>query len=135
MRAKEAEARASAAGTGKGGRNLPGTAAGAEARTAAWWRNETGPTSRQLLGEKIRQTLRGAQGQSVRHVIAELNPILRGWGAYFRLTEEKGVLEELDGWIRRKVRALLWRHWKSGYTRAQNLKPAGLSYERAWQAA
>src|SRR5258707_13827782 len=60
-------------------------------------------TSRQRLAEKIRQTLRGAQGQSVRQVIAELNPILRGWVAYFRLTEEKGGLEELDGWIRRKV--------------------------------
>lgn len=93
------------------------------------------PTSRQRLGEKIRQTLRGAQGQSVKQVIAELNPILRGWVAYFRLTEEKGVLEELDGWIRRKVRALLWRHWKRGYTRAQNLMLAGLSHERAWQSA
>ena len=92
-------------------------------------------TSRQRLGEKIRQTLRGVQGQSVRQVIAELNPVLRGWVAYFRLTEEKGVLEELDGWIRRKVRALLWRHWKRGYTRAQNLKRAGLSHERAWQSA
>jgi RNA-directed DNA polymerase len=93
------------------------------------------PTSRQRLGEKIRQTLRGAQGRSVKQVIAELNPILRGWVAYFRLTEEKGVLEELDGWIRRKIRALLWRHWKRGYTRAQNLIRAGLSHERAWQSA
>ncbi len=92
-------------------------------------------TSRQRLAEKIRQTLRGAQGQSVRQVIAELNPILRGWVAYFRLTEEKGGLEELDGWIRRKVRALLWRHWKRVYTRAQNLKRAGLSHESAWQSA
>jgi RNA-directed DNA polymerase len=82
-----------------------------------------------------RETLRGAQGQSVRQVIAELNPILRRWVAYFRLTEEKGVLEELDGRIRRKVRALLWRHRKRGYTRAQNLKRAGLSHERAWQSA
>jgi RNA-directed DNA polymerase len=93
------------------------------------------PTSRQRLTEKIRQTLRGAQGQSVKQVIAELNPILRGWVAYFRLTEEKRVLEELDGWIRRKVRALLWRHWKRGYTRAQNRMRAGLSHERAWQSA
>ena len=93
------------------------------------------PSSRQRLADKIRQTLRGARGQSVRQVIAQLNPILRGWVAYFRLTEEKGVLEELDGWIRHKLRALLWRHWKRGYTRAQNLMRAGLSHERAWQSA
>jgi RNA-directed DNA polymerase len=96
---------------------------------------ENRTVSRQRLTEKIRQTLRGAQGQSVKQVIAQLNPLLRGWVAYFRLTEEQGVLEELDGWTRRKVRALLWRHWKRGYTRAQNLKRAGLSHERAWQSA
>src|SRR5246500_2482803 len=44
------------------------------------------PTSRQRLGEKIRQTLRGAQGRSVKQVIAELNPLWRGWVSYFRLT-------------------------------------------------
>ena len=71
----------------------------------------------------------------MRQVITQLNPILRGWVAYFRLTEEKGALEELDGWIRRKLRALLWRHWKRDYTRAQNLMRAGLSHERAWQSA
>lgn len=93
------------------------------------------PSSRQRLTEKIRQTLRRARGQSLRQVIAQLNPLLRGWVAYFRLTEEKGVLEEFDGWIRRKLRALLWRHWKRGHTRAQNLKRAGLDHARAWQSA
>lgn len=93
------------------------------------------PSSRQRLTEKIRQTLRGARGQSLRQVIAQLNPLLRGWVAYFRLTEEKGVLEEFDGWIRRKLRALLWRHWKRGHTRARNLKRAGLDQARAWPSA
>ncbi|WP_233450698.1 group II intron maturase-specific domain-containing protein [Rhizobium mongolense] len=36
--------------------------------------------------------------------------MLRGWIAYFRLTEGKGVLEELDGWLRRRLRCILWRH-------------------------
>ena len=93
------------------------------------------PSSRQRLAEKIRQTLWGARGKSLRQVIAQLNPILRGWVAYFRLTEVKGVLEELDGWIRRRLRALLWRRWKRGYTRALNLMRAGLTHERAWQSA
>ena len=92
-------------------------------------------SSRQRFAEKIRQTLRGARGQSLRQTIDQLNPMLRGWVAYFRLTEERGVLEELDGWLRRRLRALLWRQWKSAFTRAQNLMRAGLSHERAWQSA
>ena len=91
--------------------------------------------SRERLAEKIRKTLRAARGHSLKQVIEQLNPQLRGWVAYFRLTEIKGVLEELDGWIRHKLRTLQWRHWKRNYTRAKNLMRAGLKEKRAWQSA
>ena len=91
--------------------------------------------SRKRLTEKIRKTLREARGGRLKQAIERLNPILRGWVAYFRLTEVKGVLEDLDGWIRRKLGALLWRQWKHVYTRARNLMRAGLGKVRAWQSA
>jgi RNA-directed DNA polymerase len=92
-------------------------------------------TSRQRLVEKIRKTLRVARGQSLRSAITQLNPQLRGWVAYFQLTEVKGVLEELDGWIRHKLRTLLWRQWKRIHPRARNLMRAGLNEQRAWRSA
>ena len=92
-------------------------------------------TSRERFAENIRQTLRRARGRSLKQVIEQLNPVLRGWVAYFRLTEVKGVLEDLDGWIRHKLRALLWRQWKRVYPRAKHLMRAGLSPMRAWQSA
>ena len=91
--------------------------------------------SRERLAEKIRKTLREARGGSLKQAIERLNPVLRGWVAYFRLTEVKGVLEDLDGWIRRKLRALLWRQWKRTYTRAKNLMRAGIDKVRAWRSA
>ena len=93
------------------------------------------PQSRERLAEKIRTTLRKARGGSLKQAIERLNPVLRGWVAYFRLTEVKSVLEDLDGWIRRKLRTLLWRQWKRAYTRAKNLMRAGLGEVRAWQSA
>jgi RNA-directed DNA polymerase len=53
--------------------------------------------SRGRLAEKIRLALRRGRGQSMQQVIKGLDPVLRGWMAYFRLTEVKNVLEELDG--------------------------------------
>jgi RNA-directed DNA polymerase len=91
--------------------------------------------SHKRLAEKIRKTLRAARGRSLKQVIEQLNPQLRGWIGYFRLTEVKRVLEEIDGWIRHKLRALLWRQWKRVYTRAKNLMRAGLSALRAWTSA
>ena len=91
--------------------------------------------SRKRLAEKIRTTMREARGKSLKQTIEQLNPILRGWIAYFRLTEVKGVLEDLDGWIRRKLRSVLWRQWKRVYARAKNLMRAGIDEVRAWRSA
>ncbi len=93
------------------------------------------PTSLKRLEDKIREVLQGARGRSLATVITELNPILRGWMAYFKLTETKKALEELDGWIRHKLRCILWRQWKRPYTRATNLMKAGLTEERAFRSA
>jgi RNA-directed DNA polymerase len=91
--------------------------------------------SRERFAEKVRKTLREARGKSLKQAVERLNPQLRGWVSYFRLTEVKGVLEELDGWIRHKLRALLWRQWKRNHARAKNLMRAGLSERRAWLSA
>lgn len=93
------------------------------------------PTSLKRLEDKIREVLRGARGRSLMNVIIELNPILRGWAAYFKLTDTRKVLEEMDGWLRHKLRCILWRQWKRVHTRAINLMRAGLSEARAFRCA
>ncbi len=92
-------------------------------------------SSRQRFAEKVRKALRAGRGRNLKRVIEDLNPLLRGWVSYFRLTEVKGVLEELDGWIRHRLRTLLWRQGKRNHTRAQHLMRAGLREVRAWQSA
>jgi RNA-directed DNA polymerase len=93
------------------------------------------PASMKRLEDRIRAVLKGSRGRSLPHTIEELNPVLRGWAAYFKLTQTKSVLEELDGWIRRKLRCIQWRQWKRPYTRATNLMKAGLKEERAFHSA
>ena len=93
------------------------------------------PASIKRLEDHIRVVLKGSRGRSLPHTIEELNPVFRGWAAYFKLTQTKGALEELDGWIRRKLRCSQWRQWKRPYTRATNLMKAGLTEERAFRSA
>ena len=45
------------------------------------------------------------------------------------------MFEELDGWMRRKLRCLLWRQWKRPQSRAKRLMQRGLDRLRAWQSA
>jgi len=93
------------------------------------------PASYQRLENRVREALKGTRGRSLNTTIAELNPILRGWMAYFRLTETKKTVEEVDGWVRHKLRCILWRQWKRPYTRATNLMKAGLTEEQAFRSA
>ena len=92
-------------------------------------------TSVKRLKEKVRSLTTGNRSKSVKATINALTPVLRGWISYFRLTEVRGVQEELDGWIKRKLRCLLWRQWKRPGTRTKNLQRAGLSKDRAMISA
>jgi len=87
------------------------------------------------LEQRVRDRLRAARGQSVAQVIEQLNPLLRGWAAYFKLAQTKQALETLDGWIRRKLRCVLWRQGKRVHPRARLLMKRGLTEERAWRSA
>jgi RNA-directed DNA polymerase len=93
------------------------------------------PESARRLTERIRELLRSGRGRSLSHTIEDLNPLLRGWIGYFQLTQSKGILEELDGWVRRRLRCLLWRQWKRPRTRGHKLRALGLDAERAWHSA
>jgi RNA-directed DNA polymerase len=81
--------------------------------------------------QRVRDLLRAGRGRSLPHTIESLNPLLRGWIHYFRLTESKTVLDDLDGWLRRRLRCLLWRQWKRRMTRTRRMRALGLAAERA----
>lgn len=85
---------------------------------------------RRLKGKVKRETRRG-RGRSLSTTITRLRPMLRGWFNYFRLAEVKNVFEELDGWLRRRLRCILWKQWKRGTTRARKLRARGIAAETA----
>jgi RNA-directed DNA polymerase len=93
------------------------------------------PESVRRLTQRIRELLRSGRGRSLAHTIETLNPLLRGWINYFQLAQSKQALEDLDGWVRRRLRCLLWRQWKRPRTRGRKLVALGLDVERARRSA
>lgn len=92
-------------------------------------------TSLVRLRTRLRELLRGARGRKMATVIERINPVLRGWAGYFKLSQSKRPLEELDGWVRHALRCAVWRQWKRPATRARNLVRLGLDEARAWKSA
>jgi RNA-directed DNA polymerase len=88
------------------------------------------------LKGKLKEIFRMGRGRNLKRFIQEdLNPLLKGWINYFRLAEVKGIFEELDGWIRRRLRCILWRQLKRTYTRARKLMSRGIQEQRAFESA
>jgi RNA-directed DNA polymerase len=84
----------------------------------------------------LKTIFRRGKGRNLqRFVTEEVNPICRGWINYFRLAEVKTFAKEIDGWIRRRLRLILWKQWKEPWTRRKRLIKAGLSEARAVMSA
>jgi RNA-directed DNA polymerase len=78
--------------------------------------------SLKALREKVRQKTKRTRGKSLEQTIAELNPTLTGWFEYFKHAHP-WTFRRIDGFVRRRVRALLRRHKKrpgSGRSRADH---------------
>jgi RNA-directed DNA polymerase len=80
--------------------------------------------SLKALKAKIRGQTRRTEGRSLRQIVAKLNPLLRGWFGYFKHAH-RNVFASLDGFLRRRLRALLRKQAKrpsAGRCRADHIR-------------
>ena len=105
-----------------------------QARKLLGFSFSTGPETKRTIARKalqrfkhrIRETTRRAKGVSMETTIAELAPYLRGWCGYFGFCETPEVLIYLTRWVRLRLRAALWRQWKTPRRRRAALLSLGI---------
>jgi RNA-directed DNA polymerase len=93
-----------------------------------------GPEVRRVIAPKaldrfkrrIREITRRAKGVSMKTTIDELAPYMRGWRGYFGFCETPEVLIGLTRWVRLRLRAAMWRHWKTPRRRRAALLELGV---------
>jgi RNA-directed DNA polymerase len=82
-----------------------------------WWREgkppgrQPRPSSLQKIHDAVRRKTPKRAGKSMRELIADLKPTLRGWFGYFRYSFWN-VFTDLDGFVRRRLRSILRRYEK-----------------------
>lgn len=93
------------------------------------------PQSLQRAKERIRRITRRNRGVSLERVIGELNSFTTGWVTYFRYAKAKGVLQEVDSWLRRKLRCVRLKQRKRAVSMASFLQQLGVPKNRSWTTA
>jgi RNA-directed DNA polymerase len=84
--------------------------------------------------ERLRQLTRRTRAGQLEEVVKEINTYMRGWIGYFRLADTPSVFQELDEWLRRRLRQLLWKRWKKPRTRQRHLVAHGVPPSLAHEA-
>ena len=91
--------------------------------------------SKKRFKVKLKDLFRSGKGMNLCRFIQEaLNPVLRGWMIYFSASDVKGFTKDLDKWVRRHFRKIIWQQMKRNWTRLRTLMQRGLSEERAVQS-
>ena len=85
------------------------------------------PQALERFKSRIREITRRAKGVSMGTTMEELAPYLRGWRNYFAFCETPEVLVYLTRWVRVRLRAALWRQWKTSRRRRAALIALGVS--------
>src|SRR6476659_1583755 len=98
-------------------------------------RRRIAPSALARFKSRARELTRRTRGQSPEQIIAELSRYLVGWRGYFGFCQTPSVLRALDQWIRRRLRAIAWQHWKCGRTRFAELRRLGVGRALAAQTA
>ena len=84
------------------------------------------PKRIKIFKDKIRKkTVRGI-GRKMEDIIKDINPLLRGWINYYRVANIKTLIKELMGWIRRRLRMIKIRHWRTYKAMHKEMRKQGI---------
>ncbi len=93
------------------------------------------PTSLERFKERIRRMTRRQCGCSIEQLVEDLKPYIVGWRGYFGFCETPWELRDLDGWIRRRLRSVIWEQWTTYRRRRNALRQLGVAFLKAMDAA
>ena len=93
------------------------------------------PKALDRFKQRIREITRRAKGVSMQTTIEELAPFMRGWRSYFGFCETPEVLVSLTRWVRLRLRAAMWRQWKTPRRRREALLELGVRLRLARNTA
>jgi RNA-directed DNA polymerase len=93
------------------------------------------PKARQRFKDRVRELTRRTRGIKLQEMIRQLAEYLRGWRGYFGFCQTPSVLQELDSWVRRRLRCVQWKQWKRGKRRFAELRRLGVGKNLAAQTA
>lgn len=84
---------------------------------------------------KLKRITQRNRGISLRALVAELNPVIRGWLNYFKLARMQRRIRQIEGWLNRRIRCFRLKQCKRALGIARFLHSLGVPWNRCWTTA
>ena len=98
-------------------------------------RRRIAPKAVKRFKERVRELTRRTRGVSIERMVEELTRYLRGWIGYFGKCQTPSVLHGLEGWLRHRLRSVIWKQWRRGKVRLAELVKRGVGKDLAAKTA
>ena len=85
------------------------------------------PKSMKKFKDRLREYSSRRRCQSIRPSLAKIEVYARGWMNYYGIASAKNQIDDLDGWLYRRIRMCIWKQWKLPKTRMRRLVGLGVA--------
>ena len=99
------------------------------------WKPKPHLKSYQKLVRKLKQLTDRSWSISLDSRIKKINYVVRGWVNYFRITNMKNKITEIDEHLRVRIRVIIWKQWKKIRKKCESLQKLGVPFEIAFNCA
>ena len=93
------------------------------------------PKSMKKFKDRLREYSSHRRCQSIRPSLEKIKVYVRGWMNYYGVASMKGTIDDLNGWLSRRIRMCIWKMWKKPKTKLRNLRRLGIPEKYAQMAA
>jgi len=90
------------------------------------------PKSFKRMKQKVKEITRKTLPLSFKERITKLKAFTRGWVNYYKYAHMSLKLNDLDGWVRNRLRYCIWKHWKKPNKRMRSFIRMGISRGQAY---
>lgn len=84
---------------------------------------------------KLRELTSRKQGRSIEIILLKLRRYTIGWLAYYSISDMRNRIQNLNEWLRRRIRQIFWKQWKKISAKFRNLQKLGIPKGKAWEWA
>ena len=89
--------------------------------------------AKSTVKQKLKKITKRSRGKSIEVLFKQIKQLMTGWINYYGIGEMKSFMNDLNGWLKRRIRQYIWKQWKNPRTKRRNLIQLGIEKQKAYE--